>query len=526
MGRLRRFRTARLTVIAGLLAGSAIAWPGCGSGGSADGPTGPPYPGVGLRLAVLGDRAMVDVLDDRRGEWERSRGGTIAIEHLEGAASDAPPAADVIVFPADRLGALIDVDGLRTLPDDLVEAPVRRGSSMGDREAAPPPRSAERDELIFDEIAEPYREQVIVYGGRRVALPMGGAALVLVYRAAPFEDEALKNEAEAAGVVLEEPETWEQLDAVARFLHGRDLDGDGRLEAGIALALRADPSDRVGVETLIARAAAAGLHRDYYSLLFDTDDMAPRIDAPPFIAALEGLIGLRDAGPDGMAEFDAEGARAAFRAGEATLLIDRADRSSMWLEREDEAEVGVARLPGSARTFEPIRGEFDAVDPPNRPGYLPGGGGWLVGVSASSDAPEAASDLARYLVEPETASRLRADGRVPMLPVRSSLIAMGPPGSMTAPGVSRRDWSDAVARTLLADRVVVGLRIPGAADYLADLDAARASAASGEIGAEAALRSAADAWRARSEALGVDRQRWHYRSSLNSLVTDPTPPPR
>ena len=526
MGRLRRFGTARFAVIAGLLAGLAIVEAGCGTRETVEGPTEPPYRGVGLRLAVLGDRAMVEVLDDRRGEWERSRGGTIAIEHLDGIAADVAPSADVIVFPADRLGALIDVDGLRTLPDDLLGPTERRGSSPGNRQDGPPSKLADRDEFAFDEVVEPYREQVIVYGGHRVALPMGGSALVLVYRTAPFDDEALRAEAEAAGVALEEPETWEQLDALARFLDGRDLDGDGEAEAGIALALGPDPTDRVGVETLIARAAAAGLHRDYYSLLFDTDDMAPRIDAPPFVEALGGLIGLRDAGPDGMAEFDAEDARSAFRDGEATLLIDRADRSSTWLDRRDEAEVGVSRLPGSSRTFEPIRGEFDANDPPNRPGYLPGGGGWLVGVSATSASPEAAADLARYFVEPETASRLRADGRLPMLAVRSPLIAMGPPGSLTAPGVSRRDWSDAVSRTFLADRVVVGLRIPGADEYLSDLDIARASAASGEREPLAAMGVAADSWRARTEALGADRQLWHYRSSLNSLVTDPAPPPR
>src|SRR5690606_19063065 len=131
--------------------------------------------------------------------------------------------------------------------------------------------------------------------------PISGSALVLVFRASVFEDEAMMDEAEAAGVPLGAPETWEQLDALARFLHDRDWDGDGQAESGIALALGPDEADRLGAETYLARAAALGLHRDNYSFLFNPDSMAARLTTPPFVEALEALASLRDAGPEGMA---------------------------------------------------------------------------------------------------------------------------------------------------------------------------------------------------------------------------------
>ena len=50
---------------------------------------------------------------------------------------------------------------------------------------------------------------------------------------------------------------------------------------------------------------------------------------------------------------------------------------------------------------------------------------------------------------------------------------------MSAPDVDSRLWTDAVSRTLLAERVVPGLRIPQADGYLTDLAKGRVAAAAG-----------------------------------------------
>jgi multiple sugar transport system substrate-binding protein len=75
----------------------------------------------------------------------------------------------------------------------------------------------------------------------------------------------------------------------------------------------------------------------------------------------------------------------------------------------------------------------------------------------------------------------------------------------------------------MADRVMPGLRIPDADGYLADLSEGRAAAVGGES-PEEALKRVAGAWKDRSAALGVARQLWHYRRSLNTLATSPRPP--
>ena len=66
---------------------------------------------------------------------------------------------------------------------------------------------------------------------------------------------------------------------------------------------------------------------------------------------------------------------------------------------------------------------------------------------------------------------------------------------------------------------------PGADGYLAHLDRGRVAAVADEP-ADRALREVARRWSERTQSLGTDRQLWHYRRSLNTLVTTPEPPER
>ncbi len=282
-------------------------------------------------------------------------------------------------------------------------------------------------------------------------------------------------------------------------------------------------TDGVGDATFLARAASLGMHRDHYSFLFDAEDMTPRVESPPFVEALRALTALKASGPPGMERFDAAAARESFRAGHVALLIDRAERAADWSLGKP---VGVAPLPGSDRVFEPSRKEWTPSSPPNAPSYLPHGGGWLVGVSArlTGTQLQAALDFAKYLANPENSTRLRGERSFPMLPVRNSQMNQGLPDPLAAPDVDSRLWSDAVSRTLLAERVVPGIRIPEADGYLSDLTQGRVVAAAGGEPAEKALAGVAKAWTKRTKAAGVKRQLWHYRRSLNIPTKRSQPP--
>jgi multiple sugar transport system substrate-binding protein len=474
-----------------------------------------PFQGAKLVAAVMGDQGILTGIQSQRGEWAASTGGELSFKAAPPADPKSVEGVDVLIFQGDRLGDLVDAGVLLALPEDVLKPPAPQEG--GDASVEPPP-----DAFALKEIAPAYRDQVTKYGEDRVALPIGGTALVLAFQRAAFDREENKAAAKAAGITLEAPKTWAEFDALAKFFHGRDWDGDGKADSGVALAWAGDP-EGVGNSTFLARAASLGQHRDQYSFLFDSDRMNPRIASPPFVEALGALVDLTKLGPPAAAKFDAEAARAAFRSGKVALLIDRAERAATW--SEGQRPVGVAPLPGSDRVYNPDRKIWETPTTPNRPAYLPKGGGWLVGVVASTAHRDAAIDLAKYLAGPDVTNRLRSDRAFPMLATRSPQLAQGLGDPRSSPGVEARGWSDAVGRTVNAVRVVVGLRVPETEGYLADLTKGRLAALDGKP-AEAALKDVAAAWDARIQALGRKRQTEHYRRSLTSLVTLPELPPR
>jgi multiple sugar transport system substrate-binding protein len=516
MLRIRLLRSGALILVLG---GALSVLSGCPSGNVPSAAPSKPFKGVEIAVAGLGDSALIEAVDSQRGEWEESRGaraniGTRAVK------IDSLGNADVILFPGDQLGALVDAGALAVLPESLAKPPAIPKDQQASGTQPP------EDLLAFADVVQPYRESVTKYGPDRMGLPLGASALVVVYRRDVFESDVNRKAAQESGVAFSPPKTWEEFDALAKFLNGRDWDDDGEPESGVAFAF-ADDTEGIGNTIFLARAAALGLHKDQFGLLFDSDDLTPRIDSPPFVEALRGLVALKAFGPPKVETFDAEAAREAFRLGRVALLIDRAERAARWNNPKSPFPIGLAPLPGSKRVFNPETKVWEEASPPNRPSFLPSGGGWLVGLSASAKGPkkDAALDFLTYLASPEASSRLLADRAFPMLPVRSSQAASGPSDARAIPGLDAKSWSDSIASVGTASQVVVGLRIPDSVGYLSDLSKARASALAGQS-AETVLSVAANAWKDRSKTLGHERQLWHYRRSLNRLSTSAKPPPK
>jgi multiple sugar transport system substrate-binding protein len=508
-----------------LILAAAVFLPGCWTNPSPPKAQAPSFRGIVLKVGAVEDPAILTGVSLLRGEWEASRGGEISmVESLVPA--KAPLAADVVIFSGQRLGDLVDADSLATIPNSAVMPPKPAESESGEPTKTEASVSSDRgnDALEYMDFVPAFREQVSCYGEERFALPCGASALVLVYRRDAFENKANLAAARAGGLELKPPKTWSELDSLARFFEGRDWSGGGKPGHGIVLAMGAGARDpeAIGDTVFLARAASLGQHRDHFSFLFDSDGFTPRVDSPPFVEALKGLVAWKALGPQGVEKFDANAARQAFRDGRAALLIDRAEQVGTW---SGGKPVGVASLPGSQRVYEPMRKEWAEASAVNRPSYLPRGGGWLIGISKNTEGTqrEAALDFAKYLAGPDNLNRLRAERTFPMLPVRAAQLNEGLPDPTAAPDVDSRQWTLAVSNTLQVDRAVPGLRVSGASDYLLDISKGRLAALHGEAPQEA-LQTVAKAQTERTKTLGPKRQLWHYRRSLNKLVTTPRPP--
>ena len=503
-----------------LAAGTLLA--GCQKNAQVPKNLAPTFPGVSIKVGAIDDGGILAGVVPQLGEWEASRHGDILI-HEQPVTPESLSDVDVVLFSSQRLGDLVSAGVLAPIPNTAVLPPKAADDEAGEGDAQRPEedKTASDDAFQYMDIAPAFREHVSRYGPERIALPCGGSALVLVYRRDALESDS--NRAAAPGGAV----SGTAADNVVAAGRARQVLPGPRLEWRWLARLRhragaGNDTERVADATFLARAASLGLHRDQYSFLFDADDMTPRIDSPPFVDALRGLVALKACGPPGMERYDAAAARESFRTGKVAFLIDRAERAATWSHGKP---LGVAPLPGSERVFEPIRKEWTQASPLNAPGYLPNGGGWLVGLNGRLTGAklEAALDFAKYLANPENSNRLRAERAFPMLPVRTSQMGQGLPDPVSAPDVDSRLWSDAVSRTLLAERVVPGLRIPGADGYLSDLAKGRVAAVAGEA-PDQALGSVAKAWAERTKAAGPKRQLWHYRRSLNTLTTFSLPP--
>jgi multiple sugar transport system substrate-binding protein len=381
----------------------------------------------------------------------------------------------------------------------------------------------ERFPLDYQDLAQPLRERAGRYGETRFALPIGASALVLAYRRDAMESPTNQAAAKEHGLALNPPSTWAELDALARFFHGRDWDGDGQPDQGLAFASGPNPdSDAL----FLSLAASFGLPPDYVSYLFDLDTMEPLVTAPPFERALESFLSLAKSSPENPKGLGAAAARAAFRSGRVALLLDRAEFVADWIDRKKPLPIGVAPLPGSSQVYDPDRKAWVDANPPNAPPVLPSGGGWFAGLAARSNesARSAALDVVRFLACSESTRALSADPTAHMLPTRSALFAEGIPDPRAALGVDSSGWAAGIEAALDNPRAVPGLRVPDARGYMTDLSQARTRALAGTPPREA-LETLRAAWSERTKKLGLERQRWHYRRSLNRVASE-TPPPR
>ena len=374
------------------------------------------------------------------------------------------------------------------------------------------------------DIAPAFREQVSRYGNDRLALPCGGSALVLVYRRDAFESEANRAAAQQAGLTLEAADDLDAARCPGQVLPGPRLERRRQPDSRHRAGARGRTPEGVGDATFLARAASLGQHRDHFSFLFDSDDMTPRIDTP---AVRRGPAGSgragRHAGPPGMERFDAAAARESFRTGKVAMLIDRAERAATWSHGKP---VGVAPLPGSDRVFEPIRKEWmpARADECTRAICPTAAAGW----SGSAAGSRARSSRRRSTSPstwpaPRTPIASAPSGRFPCCrsaPARWGRACPTRPRPRTSTPGSGRTRS---AGPCWPSESCPGLRIPGADGYLSDLAKGRVAAAGGEA-PEKALEAVAKAWTERTKAAGPKRQLWHYRRSLNSLVTLPQPP--
>src|SRR5262245_11951607 len=138
---MRKWRRSLL----GLLAGLGAAIPGCWQESRPPENTAPSFRGITLKVGALDEPGLLAGVTAQRGEWVASRGGEIII-HEQPVTLESVGEVDILLFPGDRLGDLIDAGRLAAIPNEAVMPPA-----PGDRPGGEPPRSTADEAKVAED---------------------------------------------------------------------------------------------------------------------------------------------------------------------------------------------------------------------------------------------------------------------------------------------------------------------------------------------------------------------------------------
>src|SRR4029079_11092883 len=143
-------------------------------------------------------------------------------------------------------------------------------------------------QVDMDDYVGYLKAPVGTWGGKTYRLSIDGDCHTFSYRTDVFSDAALAEAWKAEGGQGDwgVPKTWQQVQAVTKFLKGKQVNGQdvfGYLDAPKGW-------DGVGFYIFCIRASAYAKHPDDKAWLFDPDTMKPRVNNPAWVRAIQDVI--------------------------------------------------------------------------------------------------------------------------------------------------------------------------------------------------------------------------------------------
>ena len=447
-----------------------------------------------LRVLVLDDEPLATALERH---WRATAEQSIEVHRAAAADVLGPDQkkldADAVIYPAGLIGELAERQLIAALPDEALAG----------------------DKFDARDILEMARLREVTWGEKVFAVPLGSPQLTLFYRADIFERLQLKP-----------PTTWAEYQRLAELLTNRERLGDLAPPADQPWHGTAEPlGPGWAGQMLLARAAAYARHRSHYSTLFDFSSMAPLIDGPPFVKALEELVAAAKFASPQATNWTPHDVRREFLAGRTAMAVTWPTRAIDSAKANDDAQqsdesrpafaIACAELPGAREMFNFRENRWEQRGPQDDP-HVPllSVAGRLGSVTKESARARSTLNLLVLLSG--------ADWSVQVLN-RSQDTTLFRQRHLAAP----RAWIDESFGDEAAQQFakvtqeshkhpawLFSVRIPGRRDYLAALDEATQQAIRGDSPPADSLHTTAARWREITTRLGEASQRRAYRRSL------------
>ena len=471
-----------------LVAGTAVA-------GLAVGAQAGEFDGVTVNILTRPGPVIAQPLKDRGVDFEKMTGAKIVVTEVPFAEifpkiqndwTTGTNSIDVGVFAAGW-GVELDAAGLLEDMDPYIAKDTKLG---------------------MDDIAPYFREFGQKVGGKTKMLMVDGDFQMVYYR---------KDVLEKAG--QQTPKTWEDYIAVAKAIHGQDMNGDGVADYGSCIFKKRNAQSYFAIQTVAApiiqtMGTAQGFH-------FDNATMKPIFSNDGWKKAFELYKETGKYGPAEELNMDIGDTRGLFKAGRCGLLIEWGDPGTLQLDKDAEKVKGMifaVGAVGSKEVLDRATGKLVAVTKENSPysvdgiNYAPFAafGGWAGAINAKADQKkkDAAYAFLSYMNQAAQSNVDVTIGATGYNPYRLSQLSStdlwvkaGMPADLAT------NYLGAINGALNNPNMASDMKIPGAQQYTSVvIDTELARYLAGEITVDEALKNIDAGFEKITEDFGRDVQ--------------------
>ena len=369
-----------------------------------------------------------------------------------------------------------------------------------------------------DDVGAFFRDFSEKYNGKVYMITLDGDFHMMYYR---------KDLLEEAG--LEVPTTWDEYLAVAKALHGKDMNGDGTPDFGSCIGKKRNAQSYWFVTDVVgSMTQSKGTSQGAF---FNTADMTPLVDNEAFRKALDFLKASTEYGPPDELNLDVSDTRPLFASGRCALNLDWGDVGTISIDPENSKVIGkwgAAIMPGSKQVLDWDSGKLVDCNADTCPYAIDGVnhapfaafGGWGGGINAAADpkVKDAAYAFLSYMTQPAQSNQDVTIGITGFNPYRTSQLSYSDLWKNAGMSEAEADnYLGAINASMSSPNMILDLRIPQNQRYQqVVLDEAISRFLAGEIDADATVAAVANGWEELTDEIGRDEQLEIYRATIGA----------